>query len=150
MKDILTIYIDRLSGHKQETLSFTLEPSSLFDVEELGLFAENTISIQYQVYIASDFLIINAQIHTCTSLPCHICNRCLSQKINIPQFYFTQALEEIPHKVFSLKPIFREAILLQLPSMVECEGNCPERSAIKKYMKTEKASTASYHPFADL
>jgi hypothetical protein len=36
--------------------------------------------------------------------------------------------------VFSLGPYIRETIFLNLPKYSECEGLCPERAVIKKYL----------------
>ena len=147
MKDLFDIYTDRLSGQKEEKIALTVNYDELgFDKE---LVFSKPITIDAKVYAVSDFLIVHATLTTGLSLPCHICNKEVNQNIDIPDFYFTKPLKEIPHKIVSLIPIFREAILLQVPSVIECGGNCPHRDNLKKYMENNP-SKANYHPFAGL
>lgn len=151
MKDLIDIYTDRLNDGKQESFKGKVSFESLFEGGENAIEGAAGIEVEGKAYIASDFLIIHASIKAPLKLACSICSAMTPQIIHIKDHYLTKPLEEIPHKVFSLKPLFREAILLQLPSVVECEGNCPERQWAKQYMSPCKDEAQnSYHPFADL
>lgn len=147
MEDLLSIYVDRLSGQKEEKLAFSLSPKALSLNSEITLKAP--VVVKGKVYTASDFLIVNAHLSTQIETNCHICSKPVVKNIEVANYYFTKPLEEIPHKIFSLAPIFREAIVLQLPSVVECQVSCPGRDHLKKYMGS-KEPQEGFFPFESL
>jgi hypothetical protein len=72
----------------------------------------------------------------------------------VEDFYHAEPLAEIPSALFDYTELVREAILLQVPAFAECrQGNCPERTVIKKFLTSTEAppsSPDSHFPFAHL
>jgi cytochrome oxidase Cu insertion factor (SCO1/SenC/PrrC family) len=74
--------------------------------------------------------------------------------IEIDNFYHSEPLSEIKGAIYNFKDLLRETILLEVPSFAECEGNCPRRQEVSKYLKEpsddQQDSEDGYQPFADL
>lgn len=152
MDESFKIYADRLKDGHRETIVEQLPPDFL-DVQETGLAFPAPIKIEGEAYLADSSLIIHLEITTEAIMPCAICNQATLVKIHISNFYHAQETSEIKGGVFDLKETLRETILLELPTVVECQnGNCPERKEMMKYCsKNEKQqSQDDHHPFANL
>jgi hypothetical protein len=75
--------------------------------------------------------------------------------IKLSNFYHGEPLAEIRTGVYDFSQMLREAVLLEVPHFAECKGNCPQRVAVKKYLKQpmspeEQAADEGYLPFAGL
>ncbi|MBM3207620.1 MAG: DUF177 domain-containing protein [Chlamydiae bacterium] len=151
----LKIFIDRLKEGSIEKFSHEISPAVL-SIEEENLSFPTPIKLQGEAYLAADHLIIKIQIHAKAKIPCSICNEPTEVDINIPNFYHTEPVEDISGSIFDYTEIVREDILLEIPQFCECNGKCPERETVKKYLKNsekkEKASvsTPMHFPFAEL
>ncbi|MDN3509221.1 MAG: hypothetical protein P0S93_04325, partial [Candidatus Neptunochlamydia sp.] len=85
-------------------------------------------------------------IKTEAEMPCLICNKRIQKKIVISSFYHTEEVANIKGHIYDYTDLIKEAVLLEVPSFVECMGNCPKRAELKNYL--DKGETQ--FPFADL
>ncbi len=151
MEEKLLLYTDRLNSGKSEEISCELPPSFLA-VEEKELHFMAPIKLEGEAYIAEDSLVIHLKIETEARMPCSICNEETVLAITLPSFYHVEQLEDIRSRVFDYSPLVREGILLELPLMIECDGSCPKREELEKYLKSEptKVKDEVQYPFEDL
>ncbi len=149
----LNLYIDRLKEEKVEPINEAL-PASVLELEEAELQFSGKINIEGRTYLTEDFLVIDLNVNVDAHLPCAICNETLKIPIIVKKEQLTVEQESIKGAIYNYFPKVREAILLEVPSFVECEGNCPNRSEIKNYLSEdtrEKKSTKDVNfPFANL
>ncbi len=145
MKSFLKIYIDRLGDGQTEKIDETLSPE-IMDVHEKDLQFKHPVQLSGKAYLAEDHLIIQLKIKTEAEIPCLICNERIQKKIVISSFYHTEEVANIKGHIYDYTDPMREAVLLEVPSFVECMGNCPKRAELKNYL--DKGETQ--FPFADL
>ncbi|MCB1109577.1 MAG: hypothetical protein KDK64_01225 [Chlamydiia bacterium] len=145
MEHGLKIYIDRLTGERMERIEEHLGPE-VMDVEEKDLQFHAPVALKGKAYLAEDHLIIQLKIETEACMPCAICNEFVKKKIVLKNFYHTEELVNIRGQVYDYSDPLREAILLEIPSYVECLENCPQRDELKNYLKQGNTQ----FPFKDL
>ncbi len=145
MENPLKIYVDRLSRERTEKIEETLTPE-LVDVNEKDLKFQSSVKLEGKAYLAEDHLVIQLDVETEALIPCAICNKGLKKKITVKGFYHTEDLEKIRGHVYDYTNPLREAILLEVPSYVECLENCPKRTDLKNYLQKGN----DQFPFADL
>lgn len=145
MKSSLKIYIDRLGDGRTEKIEETVPPQ-IMGVNEKDLQFNHPINLFGKAYLAEDHLIIQLNIQTEIEMPCLICNERTQKKIGIASFYHTEEIAKIQGHIFDYTDPVREGVLLEVPSYVECVGNCPKRGELKNYL--DKGETQ--FPFADL
>ena len=139
------IYIDRLYDEKIEKIEETLSPDFM-EVDEKDLQFPSPVKINGKAYIADQHLILHLNITTDIRIPCSICNKPVKTLIQIEQLYHTEELTQIKNQIYDYSSPLREGILLEVPSYVECEGKCPHRGEMKKYV----SEGTKQFPFADL
>ncbi len=152
MEDKFKIFIDRLKKGQTEDIKESFDPSIL-DVSEMGLKFLKPVLIEGHAYIAENDLVINISIDTEATLPCSICNNPTQVPIHLDELIHLEPLNQIKGQIFDLRPIIREAILLEVPFVVECsDGKCPERANIQKFLADPKKreKDEGYKPFKDL
>lgn len=150
-RDPFNIYVEQLRNGNHVTIDEEVPPNFL-DVNEKELFFTGTVSIQGETYLAGDSLIFHLALIAHGVLPCTICNQPVQKEIDIVNFYHAEPVEELRGGIFNFKEVVREAILLEVPAFAECQGECPKRKELKKYLKPseKKAEEEGYHPFKDL
>lgn len=145
----LKIYVDRLKEGKKEV--FHGKISSDFMVQESDLFFDKDMELDGEAYVAGDHLIIKLTAKVLAYMPCSICNKPTAFPLILSDFYHAESLEDNPSPTFDFSELLRTDLLLQLPSFIECQGNCPERANIKKYLKQDTAKNDNTHfPFSNL
>lgn len=154
METKLKIFVDRLTQEKSENIDETI-PATLLNVSEPFLTFSGVIKIQGETYIASDHLVIQLTVDALAEIPCSICNDRVTATIFLKKFYQTEEISQIKGHVYDYFPLLREAILLEVPDFVECNGNCKKRTDLKNYLKpniTSKKSQKEHvnFPFANL
>jgi len=145
MNDTFLIYVRRLGGGKHEQIDLSFPGSLLSEGERL--FPE-AIAVTGQAYLAEDHLVMQFDIDTEVQMPCSICNGAVTVPVINENFYSTVPLEEIKTDVYNFSDQIQEAILLEIPQFVECEGGCKERSSLGNYFA--RNSDEVHHPFASL
>lgn len=145
MRNFLKIYVDRLGDGQTEKIEETV-PFEIIAVNERDLQFKHPVYLSGKAYLAEDHLIIQLKIKTEIEMPCLICNKRIQKKIAVSSFYHIEDVANIKGHVYDYTDPMREAILLEVPSYVECMGNCPKRTELKNYL--EKRETQ--FPFADL
>lgn len=131
-------------------------PPDFLGVDTPELSFKKEVSIKGECYLTNDALVLHLNITTKADIPCSICNEWVEVGISIPGVYHLEPLETITKGLFDMKEIIRENVLLETPTFAECnKGNCPQRSAIAKYMKPSKlqgppSEEEGYQPFKDL
>ena len=154
MNDEFKIYIDRLKDGKEEVLDETFLPDFI-DVKEDTLSFPINVKIRGKVYLVEKELIFQLHLQTVASLNCRICN----EKVGVPvssEIYHVETIENIKGMVFDMRPMLREAILLEIPSIAECnEGKCSQRKNIEKYLvstveESGKVKEELHQPFKNL
>lgn len=153
MDDTFKIFIDQLrEGHAQK-INESVSPDFL-QIHEKDLRFKKNIEITGETYLATDHLVIHLDVQTEAELPCAICNEWAPIKMHLSNLYFSIPLKEVKGAIYDFKSILREEILLEVPQFAECEGGCPVRENIKKYLKENPSEgeevEGGYHPFADL
>lgn len=145
------IYVDRLKDGQTEKIE-EMAPPDFLDVHESELNFLEPVSVSGEAYLADDHLVMHLKIKTDAQMPCSICNDKLKFLIDIPDFYLAEKLEELKSPIFDYSSELREAILVQVPAYAECcNGRCPERESIKKYLKnSQPEETPHSFPFSEL
>ena len=154
MNDEFKIYVDRLKDGKEEDLDETFLPDFM-DIKEDTLSFPLNVKIKGKVYLVEKELILQLRLQTVSSLSCKVCN----EQVGVPiasEIYHVEAIENIKGMVFDMRPMLREAILLETPSIAECnEGKCSQRKNIEKYLASTveeagKVKEELHQPFKSL
>lgn len=153
MDDVFKIFVDQLREGNEEKIHETLQPDFL-ETHDPELIFDQPVALDGVAYLADRELILHWEIKTGALVPCSICNASVKVPISIVNFYHSEPLAEIKTGIYHFKDLLRETILLEVPSFVECKGNCPKRKEYKKYLKEPSIELAGqeegYQPFADL
>jgi uncharacterized metal-binding protein YceD (DUF177 family) len=157
MEKEFKIYTDRLKHGESLSIDFAADPGFL-QVEEPELSFRVPIDVKGEAYLADQELVLSLNISTKATIPCSVCNQKIAYPIRVEKFYFTRPLSEIPSHVFDFSETVREAVLLEVPFIVECHGgNCPERKEIAKFLAPPRTSDQDtgegahgWQPFKDL
>lgn len=151
MLDEFKIFTDRLRDGEVEQIEIVSDPKFM-DVTEKELRFIDPVEVSGEAYQADSDLILNLEIKTIARLPCSICNKETPYQLEIPKFYLTKPLVEIPSHIFNFSSEVREAILLEVPFVVECNGgSCPSREEIEEFLAPPKDSEDDgWQPFKDL
>lgn len=145
------ILIDRLRNGVTQKIECAFEPEFLGIAEDELQFPKK-VQVAGETYIAEDHLVLHLKASTVAKMPCSICNRMIEIDLRIENFYHTQPLAEIPSGVFSYSEALREALLIEIPQYVECNGGkCSERPSLAPYLRSSKTKEEKTHfPFADM
>lgn len=151
MSEPFKIYIDRLKGGAVEKIDARLDPSFL-DVNEPELSFSAPVHVKGEVYLTDEHLVIHLQAITVAMRPCAICNKIIQTELSVNNFYHTEEVQEIRSAIFDYSETLREALLVELPLVVECSGGkCPEREALAPYIRAkDRVENPTYLPFTDI
>lgn len=153
MDETFKIFVDRLRNGEEEFICETVDPG-LLDLSSEEVSFLSPVLIEGTAVLRQKELILQLSIETKATLLCAICNTPVEISLHIPDFIHTEALENIVSRVFEYQFLIREILLLELPMAIECcNGCCPERESLAKYLKkntSSKEEQAYDHPFADL
>ena len=148
MSDCFKILIDSLRGGHTQKLEEGLDPAFL-GPEEPELRFTSKVAVRGEAYVTDTHLIIHLKASTRALMPCAVCNQMIEIDLKSDNFYHTVPLEEIPGAVFDYSDALREALLIELPKTVECNGGkCPERESIIPFLRSE--TQTEMFPFADM
>lgn len=148
--DCFKVYVDQLHGGHIAKIDEAVS-SAFLGVQEVDLTFRDPVQVKGEAYLAGDELLLHLALHAVSIVPCVICNTPIDVVISLPNVYEAVPLEEIPHGVFSIQNLVREAILLEAKSFAECNnGKCPQRGEISVYLKKEKPAEEPHSPFDDL
>ena len=131
------LYVDRLKGGEYKDFTFTISPDFMEADEKEARFQKN-MEIAVSATLTSEHLIFDLSIETEGENFCKICNSPILHPISIQEKHIDVLLEEIKGGIYSLKPYIRASIDLNMPKYSECEGKCPEREALSKYLKNSE------------
>lgn len=145
------IYIDRLKGGQTQRIEGSFDQAFL-EIEEPELRFPNPIKVSGAAYLTDDHLIINLTASTMAEMPCAVCNEMIQTLIATKDFYHAEPLSDIPSAVFDLSAPLREALLIEVPRTVECNGGkCPSREILQPFMRAEKRlEKTDYFPFSNI
>ncbi|MBI5346513.1 MAG: hypothetical protein HZB76_05165 [Chlamydiae bacterium] len=149
MEDNFKIYIDELQNDNLK-IEKSLSPDFLASSDPELKFVSPVQIVGYAC-ISEDFMILRLQVNSSISMPCSICNEFTSFQVKV-DFCHSEELKNIKN-VFDFQEILRESIMIEIPLFTECDGNCPERANIKKYLKTNsptKGGNLLYFPFSEI
>lgn len=152
--DSFMIAIDLLKNGVVQKMNLALSPS-FFEINEPDLSFEDPVSVSGEAYLTDDEFILHFSAQTMARMPCSICNRMTPISLFTKSYYHTEPLTSIESLQFDPRPIFREALLIELPKAAECTNGCPERASIAPYLSKEKKTSTTedghnYFPFSDL
>ena len=150
MNEFLRIYVDRLKdGHKeiiQEEFS-----SSLICVNDKDLRFVGPIFIDGEVYLVDNELVLHLSVKATAVLSCTVCNQEVVHNIAVLDSYQNVQVEAIKGAVFDMTELLREMILLEVPAFIECDGACPGREEINKFLKRKNVvDNSTQNPFSQL
>ncbi|MCB1118103.1 MAG: hypothetical protein KDK50_05950 [Chlamydiia bacterium] len=141
------IYTDRLKSGKTQEIDQELPPSFM-EVEEAELKFESPIAVKGRAYLSGDHLVVDLEVHTKVKIPCAICNKMTAVPISSGKTTYTVPPEEIKSAAYKPDSLVREALLLEVPMLAECQGKCPEREILKPLLEKEEHDTC--FPFSEL
>lgn len=149
--DAFKIFVEQLRAGNVEKINEELKPDFL-DIHEKELSFSDPVFLKGEAYLAENELILHFTIETLAELPCSICNGAVKVPIKVQNMYHHEPLSVVKSGIFNMVDVLREAILLEIPPFVECEGNCPKRKEIEKYMRKPQADNKEpgYRPFENL
>lgn len=143
------ILIDRLKGQANHKIDLKVEPAFL-GPEEDELKFSHPVTVKGEAYMTDAHLILHLNAATVIQMPCSVCNEMIDVDLKIDNFYHTEPVEDIKGAIFDFREALREALLIELPRTVECNGGkCSERESIKPFMKPEDKERTHF-PFADM
>lgn len=145
------ILIDRLKGGQTLKIEESLDPAVL-GPNEPELHFNQKVIVKGEAYLTDAHLIIHLKASTSALMPCAVCNEMIKTDLKVDNFYHTEPIEDIPSAVFDYSEALREALLIELPRTVECNGGkCPERGIIAPFLRAEtRADKTTHFPFADM
>lgn len=138
MDEAFKIYADQLRNGHIEQLDEKLAPDFM-EIQDEDLTFLQPIEVTGEAYIADQELILHLNVYTQATIPCAICNEPVLVDVSLDGFYHAVPYEELKSGIYDYRHILREAILLETPRFGECEGKCPKRKEIQKYLKKEGA-----------
>lgn len=143
---LLVIFVERLKAGKVEKIDLELNPSFL-GKDEAELNFHKSVFVKGKAYLTDEHLIIRLDAQTKVLMPCIICNKMIDADLYVKNCYLTEDLEKISAK-FDYTKALREALLLELPQRVECNGGkCKEREVIAPFLQEGEKKT---FPFKDM
>ena len=148
----LKIYTDRMKDGQSDSFKGTVSTTTLLP-KELDVAFSDTLELLGEAYVAGDHLIIKLKIKASAWIPCAICNELVETPIILDNFYHAEPLEAITAGVFDFSELLRNDLLLELPHFAECQGKCPQREHIKKFLTKTNEKSSSQHaqfPFSGL
>jgi len=148
------VYVDQLRDGHAESIDYTVDPAFI-EVEESALRFLSPVCFRGEAYLAHEELILDLKVETEAQIPCRICNEWVAVPIKEPRLLHVEPISSLKRGHVDLRPILREALLLQVPHVVECnDGVCPQRKEIQSFLKEEDADSDSeidgYQPFKQL
>ena len=145
------ILVDRLKGGQVEKIEGFFDPA-FFNIDEKDLSFPSLVEVRGEAYLSDEHLVIRLKGTARAKMPCAVCNEMTQIELKVENFYHTEAIEEIRDAVYDFTEPLREAFLIELPNVVECNrGRCPERASIAPYLSSQKrAENTTYFPFSDL
>lgn len=147
----LRFFLDRIRAQGREVLDTSVSPDFM-DIHEAGLSFPDPIKIEGEVYLAGEEVVMALRAETVICMPCAICN----EEVRLPlQNAWTsiEPADSFRHGVIDLRETVRENLLIEVPLIAECEGNCPRRKEIAPYLRQKQEGQkeeTGYRPFADL
>lgn len=148
----LKIYTEQMKEGKTESFSGKVATAAFLAKEPELTFADE-LNLSGEAYLAGDHLIIKLQADVSAWIPCAICNEPTETLLTLKDFYHAEPLENISSGIFDFSSVLRDDLLLAIPQFTECQGNCPARESIKKYLKKPTSTSSSHNaqfPFSDL
>lgn len=150
MPEQLKIFTEQLKNDHHEKIDAVLSPEFL-DLHEQEMSTPAPVVVKGEAYVVDDLLMLSLAVCTDIEMPCSICNAPTRVSLQNKNIFTSIPLSELPSSIFDCSTLIREEILMLLPQFVECKnGACPERQALKSYLKSDKKSETQNFPFADL
>lgn len=151
MDEQLTIYVDRLRGGEEEQIAVEVDPAFM-EVEEASLSYRTPVKIEGVVYHAERELYLHLKVRAVAELPCRICNELVQIEV-VAEEDHAVPLEDIRDGLYHLEELVREMVISETPHLVECDGDCPRRKEISRYLKKsedKKSEGSATQPFSSL
>ena len=149
MNELFCIYIDRLKEGVVQKIDLSLSPD-FFEVSEQGLCLDKPTQVTGETYLTDEDLVVHFSASTIVQMPCAVCNQMTPFILAVKNFYHAEPLINIRTAVFDIRSVVREALLVELPNVIECNGECKERASITPYLRKAEQNSESYFPFSDL
>ncbi len=153
MSNVFLIRLADLDQDSSLKIDHTV-PSDFLKTFDNQLDFEGLVKLFGKAYLTDDHLIIKISAKASTKMDCSVCNGPAIKEISLEDHYITKPLAEIIDQVFDFSEELRQALLLETPPFLECEGGkCPQRSEIEKYSKKQASSKQNeevYFPFENL
>jgi uncharacterized metal-binding protein YceD (DUF177 family) len=151
MSEPYIICIDRLVDGVVQRFDAIL-PQEFIGVDEPDLHFCDAVKVSGEAYLTDEDLVLHLSASTIVTMACCVCNRPVPLPLSINSYYHAEPLASIKGTVFDFRPTLRESLLIELPKIAECKGNCPERAALAPFLRKTAAPDISphYFPFNDL
>lgn len=151
MTDSLMIHTDRLRDGAVQKIDMIISPEFI-GADEPDLHFCDAVQISGEAYLTDEDLVLHLSASTIARMSCCICTRPVPVLLSIKGHYHAEPLASIKGTVFDIRAPLRESLLIELPKVAECKGNCPERAALAPFLRKTDAPDISSHyfPFNDL
>jgi len=141
------VMTDRLKDGAEDRVDEVFEPSFLDLAEDDELRVSLPIRVQGKVYVASEWVIIDASVYVPVTLNCAMCNEPFSKEIVLKRWVHEEKLPQ--NGVLDLGDALREAILLEIPFFALCNGDtCHNMAEIQQFIHKEQ-SFEGHKPFLE-
>jgi len=106
------------------------------------------VRIEGRLYAAESHFVLELTLETTVELPCVVCNAWVACPLIIKGVRVIREGSLFPKGYWEISGDVREALVVEVPRLAECEGSCPRREELNKYLRREEEERQS--PFSDL
>lgn len=152
--DYYKIYVDQLRDGKVERIERDFPPD-VMDVQDSDLCFEKNIRVHGEAYQSENSLVLHLGLEAEGLIPCSICNKPVAVPVAVNGVYQVISIEHIMGRIYDMRDVVRENILINIPAFAECNGGqCSERVFLEKYLKNQETANQEldegHQPFKDL
>jgi uncharacterized metal-binding protein YceD (DUF177 family) len=147
MQKDLRVELALLQEDHVQKIQGSFDPSCL-EVREPDLSFLDPIEVNGEVSLSDGHVVVHLNASTKAHMPCAICNEMTPCVVRTVDFRYAEPLEAIAGPHLDVNLLLREALLLELPKILECnQGKCPERAAIAAYLASSDKKEPPSHNF---
>ncbi len=132
----LRLFVDRLKGSHEEVIDTSIESAHVFVSQEDRELCSQPLQVHLKAYLAGKELVIElVSIKAPLKQTCIVCNEAFTRDVEVKDLRHVIATSAIKGAVYNAAELVRDEICLALEEYPECNGKCPERAALKEYLK---------------
>jgi len=133
MEETLTIALGQLITGGQINFDEQLAPT-IFDVDEAELAFEQAVHLTGEAYVVDGNLVVSFSSDATAKMVCAVCNEWCDVPLRSKGCH-TVELADIKGDNWDIAQFVAQELLLEVPTYAECQGSCPHRDDIEKYLR---------------